>query len=99
MVGIQFDKSESSIGLHPDLGDVSIALEQRDEVGLGGVGDKIANVDCTVEIGCLSSHRVVGEVCAARCGPTRMSTIVRLRRSRHRLCHTGRSGAHMIHRW
>lgn len=59
VVTIEFDKCESSIGLHSNLDNVTITLEKRDQVGLADVWDKITDVYCRVELGSLSSDDIV----------------------------------------
>ena len=49
LVCVEFDESETSVGLHTDLDDISVSLEKRDEVGLSGIWDKVADVDGRVE--------------------------------------------------
>ena len=55
LVRVQFDESEAPIGLHADLDDVPVSLEQRDEVGLGRVRDEVSDVDGRVECTGLAS--------------------------------------------
>ena len=98
LVRVELDESESSVGLHPDLDDVAVALQQirkpeegisiatrscrwkrkesrekkrvvvvqthleeRDKVGLGGVGDEVSDVDGSVEDGSLGNDDVVAQ--------------------------------------
>jgi hypothetical protein len=56
LVCIKFDESETPIGLHADLDDVPVSLEQRDKVGLCGVRDEVSNVD-----GRVKCARLVGD--------------------------------------
>lgn len=49
LVRVEFDESETPIGLHTDLDDVPVSLEQRDEVGLGRVRDEVSDVDGRVK--------------------------------------------------
>lgn len=61
MVTVEFDKCESSIGLHPDFDNITITLEKRDQVGLTDIRDEIANVNCRVEFRSLSGDDIVRE--------------------------------------
>ena len=53
LMRVQFHESEPSIGLHTDFDDVAVALKERDEVCLRGIRDEVADVNGSVEIGCL----------------------------------------------
>ena len=61
MVTVEFDKCESSIGLHPDFDNITITLEKRDQVGLTDIRDEIADVDCCVEFRSLGGDDIVRE--------------------------------------
>ena len=59
MVTVEFDKCESSIGLHPDFDNITITLEKRDQVGLTDIRDEIANVDCRIKFRSLGGDDIV----------------------------------------
>ena len=48
LVSVKFDESEASVRLHPDFGQIATRLEERDEIGLGGVRSKVSDVDGAV---------------------------------------------------
>lgn len=56
---VEFNKCESSIGLHPNFDNITVTLEKRDQVGLTDIRDEITNVDCRVEFGGLSGYDIV----------------------------------------
>jgi len=47
-VRVELDKREATVSLHTDFGEVADRLEKRDEVRLGTIGHKIANIDSGV---------------------------------------------------
>lgn len=59
LVRVQLDESETTIGLHADLRQVSDRLEQRDQVCLGAVRDEVADIDGRVVGGGLLHNRFV----------------------------------------
>jgi hypothetical protein len=61
VVTVEFNKCESSIGLHSNFDNITIALEKRDQVGLTDIRDEITNVDCRVEFGGLGGYDIVRE--------------------------------------
>lgn len=56
LVGVELDKRKASVGLHADFNNIAIALEKRNEIGLSGVGNEVADIDSSVELGCLGSN-------------------------------------------
>lgn len=46
MMTIEFNKCETSIGLHSNFDNITITLEQRDQVCLTDIRNEISNVDC-----------------------------------------------------
>lgn len=58
---VEFDECESAIGLHADLDNVTIALEEGYEVCLCGVRDEISDVDCRVVFGGLEEDLIERE--------------------------------------
>ena len=65
LVRVKLDESESSVGLHADLDNVAVALEQRDEVGLSSVRDEVANVYGRIVLGRLRDDLFVRHACRA----------------------------------
>ena len=61
LMGVEFDEGESAVGLHADLGKVADRLEQGDEVGLGAVGNEVADINGGVVGRGLSNDRLIGE--------------------------------------
>ena len=56
---IKLDKGESPVGLHTNLDDVPVSLKEGDKIGLGGIGDEVANVNGSIEVWCLSCDGLV----------------------------------------
>jgi len=61
LVGVQFNESEASVGLHPDLGEIATRLEKRDEIGLGGVRCEVSDVDGAIVRRGLLDYGLVGK--------------------------------------
>lgn len=59
LVRVKLDKGKAPVGLHADFNDIAIALEKRNEVGLSGVRNKVADIDRSVEFGCLRSNSLI----------------------------------------
>ena len=59
MMTIEFNKCETSIRLHPDFDNITIALEQGDQIGLTDIRDQVADIDCCIEFWSLGGDDVI----------------------------------------
>lgn len=61
LVSVELDERKTTVGLHANFGEVADGLEEGDEVRLGAVRDKIADVNGGVEGRGLLDHGLVRE--------------------------------------
>jgi hypothetical protein len=67
-MAVELYECESSVCLHPDFDDITVALEQGDQVGLVDIGDQVANVDCRVVFRGLGGDDLIREDWGGRIG-------------------------------
>lgn len=71
---VELNEGEPTVSLHADLAKISDGLEQRDEICLSAVGNKIADIDGGIEGRCLLNDGFVGQRAALEVDGCRRSS-------------------------
>ena len=61
LMSVKLDESEAAVCLHPDFGQITARLEERNEICLGGVRCEVSDVDSGVVSGCLLDYGFIGK--------------------------------------